>query len=78
MKPTRRSRAAARYVAARQGARAGHPYGALPRASSPRGFVFFGRPVDEQVKQAVEKDLVEGVRALKALAKFSPYIAGAS
>ena len=35
--------------------------------------MFFGRPVDEQVKQAVE-DLVE-VRA-KALAKFSPYIAG--
>ena len=40
------------------------------------GFVFFGRPVDEQVKQAVEKDLARGVRALKALAKFDPYIAG--
>jgi glutathione S-transferase len=41
------------------------------------GFVFFGRPVDEQVKQAVEKDLAKGVRAFKALAKFDPYIAGA-
>ncbi|HEV8106849.1 MAG TPA: glutathione S-transferase [Burkholderiales bacterium] len=40
------------------------------------GFVFFGRPVDEQVKQAVEKDLARGVRAFKALAKFDPYIAG--
>jgi glutathione S-transferase len=40
------------------------------------GFVFFGRPVDEQVKQAVEKDLPRGVRAFKALAKFDPYIAG--
>jgi glutathione S-transferase len=41
------------------------------------GFVFFGRPVDEQVKQAVEKDLIRGARAFKALAKFDPYIAGA-
>ena len=40
------------------------------------GFVFFGRPVDEQVKQAVEKDLARGARAFKALAKFDPYIAG--
>jgi glutathione S-transferase len=40
------------------------------------GFVFFGRPADEQVKQAVEKDLAKGVRAFKALAKFDPYIAG--
>jgi glutathione S-transferase len=40
------------------------------------GFVFFGRPVDEQVKQAVEKDLARGVRAFKALARFEPYIAG--
>jgi glutathione S-transferase len=38
--------------------------------------VFFGRPVDEPVKQAVEKDLGKGVRALKSLAKFGPYIAG--
>jgi glutathione S-transferase len=40
------------------------------------GFVFFGRPVDDQVKQAVEKALPRGVRAFKALAKFDPYIAG--
>jgi glutathione S-transferase len=40
------------------------------------GFVFFGRPVDEQVKQAVEKDLARGVRAFRALARFEPYIAG--
>jgi glutathione S-transferase len=40
------------------------------------GFVFFGRPVDEQVKQAVEKDIAKGVRAFRALAKFEPYIAG--
>jgi glutathione S-transferase len=41
------------------------------------GFVFFGRPVDEEVKRAVEKDLAKGVRAFKALAKFDPYLAGA-
>ena len=40
------------------------------------GFVFFGRPVDEQVKQAAEKDIAKGVRAFRALAKFDPYIAG--
>jgi glutathione S-transferase len=40
------------------------------------GFVFFGRPTDEQVKQIAEKDLAKGVRSLKALAKFDPYLAG--
>jgi glutathione S-transferase len=40
------------------------------------GFVFFGRPVDEAVKQAVEKDLAKGVRAFKALVRFDPYLAG--
>jgi glutathione S-transferase len=40
------------------------------------GFVFFGRPVDEQVKQDAEKELAKGVRAFKALAKFEPYVAG--
>jgi glutathione S-transferase len=40
------------------------------------GFVFFGRPVDEKVKESVHKELVRGVRALKALASFDPYIAG--
>ena len=42
------------------------------------GQVFFGRPVDEALKQAVEKDLVKGVRALRSRAKFDPYIAGSS
>lgn len=41
------------------------------------GSVFFGRPVNEDLRQAVEKDLAKGVRALKALAKLDPYIAGA-
>ena len=40
------------------------------------GFVFFGRPVDEKVKQQAEKELARGVRAFKALAQFSPYLAG--
>jgi len=38
--------------------------------------VFFGGTVSDGTKQAVEKDLVKGVRSLKALAKFSPFIAG--
>jgi glutathione S-transferase len=40
------------------------------------GFVFFGRPVDEPAKRAVEKELARGVRAFKALARFEPFIAG--
>jgi len=40
------------------------------------GMVFFGKPVDEATKQAVEPELAKGVRALKKLAKFEPYIAG--
>ncbi|HEU4352402.1 MAG TPA: glutathione S-transferase family protein [Burkholderiales bacterium] len=40
------------------------------------GHVFFNRPVSEEVIRAVEKDLPKGVRALKALVKFDPYIAG--
>jgi glutathione S-transferase len=38
---------------------------------------FFGGTTSDSTKQAVEKDLAKGVRALKALVKFSPYIAGA-
>jgi len=38
--------------------------------------VFFGKPPDEDVKSAVEKGLAKGLRALKVLAKFDPYIAG--
>lgn len=39
--------------------------------------VFFGGTTSDSTKQSVEKDLVKGVRSLKALAKFSPFIAGA-
>ena len=38
--------------------------------------VFFGGTASDGTKQSVEKDLVKGIRALKALAKFSPFIAG--
>ena len=39
--------------------------------------VFFGAgPASESTKQSVEKDLAKGIRALKALAKFDPFIAG--
>jgi len=42
------------------------------------GELFFGRPpVSEEAKQAVEKDLAKGLRALKSRAKFAPYLAGA-
>ena len=41
------------------------------------GQVFFGRPVDDEVKQAVEADLVRGIRAFRVRAKFDPYVAGA-
>jgi glutathione S-transferase len=40
------------------------------------GKVFFGREVSDEVKEQTEKDLAKGIRGLKALAKFSPYIAG--
>ena len=40
------------------------------------GMVFFGKPVDEAAKQAAEPELAKGIRALKNLAKFDPYIAG--
>jgi glutathione S-transferase len=38
---------------------------------------FFGGTSSDSTKQSVEKDLAKGVRTLKALAKFSPLIAGA-
>jgi glutathione S-transferase len=42
------------------------------------GQLFFGRPpVSEQTRQAIEKDLSKGMRALASRAKFAPYIAGA-
>jgi glutathione S-transferase len=37
---------------------------------------FFGGTNSDSTKQAAEKDLAKGVRALKALAKFDPFIAG--
>lgn len=40
------------------------------------GQVFFGRPADDAVKEAVEKDLAKGIRALGTRVKFAPYIAG--
>ena len=41
------------------------------------GQVFMGRAVSDEVKQSVEKDLVKGLRAFRARAKFDPYVAGA-
>jgi glutathione S-transferase len=39
--------------------------------------VFFKRgPASEETLQGVQKDLAKGVRAVKALVKFDPYIAG--
>jgi len=40
------------------------------------GRVFFKREASAEVLQTTEKDLAKGIRGLKALAKFSPYIAG--
>jgi glutathione S-transferase len=38
--------------------------------------VFFGGTLSDGTKQSVEKDLAKGVRALQALARFEPFIAG--
>ena len=40
------------------------------------GDVFFKRPASVETKEAVAKDLAKGVRALRQLVKFDPYIAG--
>jgi len=37
---------------------------------------FFGGTVSDEVKQSAEKDLAKGLRSLRQLASFSPYIAG--
>ncbi|MBV8033127.1 MAG: glutathione S-transferase family protein [Betaproteobacteria bacterium] len=37
---------------------------------------FFGGEVSTEVIEATEKELAKGVRGLKAIARFSPYIAG--
>jgi len=39
--------------------------------------VFFGRPPEETLKQAVAKELARGIRAFRTRARFAPYIAGA-
>lgn len=40
------------------------------------GGLFFGGKFSDETKQQVEKDITKGVRALKAVARFEPYIAG--
>jgi len=40
------------------------------------GGLFFGRKTSDEIKAEVEKDIAKGVRALKAIAKFDPFIAG--
>lgn len=40
------------------------------------GMLGGGKPVSDETRQRVEKDLAKGVRALRAVAKFEPYIAG--
>jgi glutathione S-transferase len=35
-----------------------------------------GKPASEETRQRVEKDLAKGARALKALVRFEPFIAG--
>jgi len=39
---------------------------------------FFGGTVSDEIRKHVEKDLAKGARAFKQLAKFAPFIAGAS
>ena len=38
--------------------------------------VYFGAPVDQTVYEQVRPDLDKGLRALKQLVRFAPYIAG--
>jgi len=40
------------------------------------GMLAGGKPVSDETRQRVEKDIAKGVRALKAVAKFDPFIAG--
>jgi glutathione S-transferase len=40
------------------------------------GGLFFGRPFSDETKSQVEKEIAKGVRALKAIARFEPFIAG--
>ena len=40
------------------------------------GQVFFGKEPSESAKQSVERELAKGLRGLRALVKFDPFIAG--
>jgi glutathione S-transferase len=40
------------------------------------GGLFFGGSISDETKKQVEKDVAKGVRALKAVARFDPFIAG--
>lgn len=40
------------------------------------GMLAGGKPVSDETRQRVERDLAKGARALQAVAKFEPYIAG--
>jgi glutathione S-transferase len=40
------------------------------------GGLFFGGSFSDETKQQVDKEIAKGVRALKAVAKFEPFIAG--
>ncbi len=40
------------------------------------GGLFFGGSISDETRSQVEKDIAKGVRALKAVVKFDPYIAG--
>ena len=40
------------------------------------GQVFFGKPPSESARQSVERELGRGLRGLKRLVKFNPFIAG--
>jgi glutathione S-transferase len=40
------------------------------------GMLAGGKPVSDETRQRVEKDLAKGVRALQAVVKFEPFIAG--
>lgn len=40
------------------------------------GGLFFGRTTSDETRKEVERDITKGVRALKAVAKFDPFIAG--
>ncbi len=40
------------------------------------GMLGGGKPVSEETRQRVERDIAKGARALKAIVKFDPFIAG--